>query len=246
MGFAGALVSAMLFRRAVPVQRSTVPRLALGEVAADHWRYGKWAMASALASWFPSNIYYVLLSSWLGLEGAAALRALINFIMPVSQGVTALNMLMIPALVRDRREGGPRKMNHTMLLFLVVLAGGCTLYLFALWLFRGHIFQLFYGGLYSEYMGWPLLLAGAVPIGPCIYSVLGNGIRALERPDRMFWAFVASSGAAVIFGIPLTAKFGVTGALVGNHCSSVAFIAALWWIYRSLTRHEMPMATKKG
>ena len=108
-----------------------------------------------------------------------------------------------------------------------------------LWLFRGQVFQIFYGGRYSQYMGWPLLLAGALPIGTCLYSVLGNGLRALERPDRMFWAFIGSSAAAVLFGIPFTAKFGVSGALLGNHCSAIVFIAALWWLYRSLARQPM-------
>ena len=57
-----------------------------------------------------------------------------------------------------------------------------------------------------------VLLAGALPVGTCITAVLGNAIRALERPDRMFWAYVASAGAAGVFGIPLTARFGVAGA----------------------------------
>ena len=236
MGLAGIVVSAILLWRLGKWRDNTETVLSFREVAAEHWRYGRWSMASALASWFPSNIYYILLSAWLGLEGAAALRALTNFIMPVTQGVMALNMLMLPALVRDRCAGGPRKMNQTMALYFALLGGGCVIYLSALWLFRDRAFQIFYGGRYAEYKGWPLLLAGALPIGTCLYSVIGNGLRALERPDRMFWAFVGSSAAAVVFGIPLTAKFGLAGALIGNHCSAVVFVAALAWLYRSLSR----------
>ena len=245
MGMSGVLVSSVLLWRLNTLSGAGGPRLSFAEVASDHWRYGRWSMASALASWFPSNIYYILLSAWLGLEGAAALRALTNFIMPATQGVMALNMLMLPALVRDRRHGGTRKMNQTMALFLLLLGGGCALYLSALWLFRDHLFQLFYGGRYSQYRGWPLLLAGALPIGTCLYSAIGNGLRALERPDRLFWAFVGSSAAAVLFGIPLTARFGVTGALLGNHCSAVVFIAMLAWLYRSLSR-EPAHPVKEG
>jgi O-antigen/teichoic acid export membrane protein len=243
MGLAGLLVSAMVWWRVASRQPERGASITFRAVVADHWRYGRWAMASALASWFPSNIYYLLLSVWLGLEGAAALRALTNFIQPVTQAVTALNMLMIPTLVRDRREGGTRKMNQTMGLFLMVLGGGCLMYLGALWILRGQVFQIFYGGRYSQYMGWPLVLAGALPVGTCLYSVLGNGLRALERPDRMFWAFVGSTLAAVVFGIPLTARYGVSGALLGNHCSAVVFVAALWWLYRSLSRRP---ATQTG
>lgn len=241
MGLAGLLVSAFLFWRVARLSPPAGKPLRFAQVVADHWQYGRWSMASALASWFPQNIYYLLLSAWLGLEGAGALRALMNFIMPVTQAVIALNMLMIPSLVRDRHSGGTHKMNQTMSAFLAVLGVGCTGYLAALWLFRSNLFQIFYGGRYSEYQGWPLVLAGAIPIGTCIYSVIGNGIRALERPDRMFWAFVASAAAAVAFGIPLTSHFGVSGALLGNHCSAIVFIAALWWIYRSLSRSPQPL-----
>src|SRR5579871_824563 len=244
MAAGGALVSSILLWKLRTLSGVGGPSPSFAQVASDHWRYDRWSLASALASWFPSNIYYVLLSTWLGLEGPAALRALTNFIMPATQGVMALNMLMLPALVRDRRHG-TRKMNQTMALFLVLLGGGCAIYLSALWLFRDHLFQLFYGGRYTQYRGGPLLLAGALPIGTCLYSAIGNGLRALERPDRMFWAFIGSSAAAVVFGIPLTARFGVTGALLGNHCSAIVFIAMLAWLYRSLSRRP-GQAAKEG
>ncbi|MDQ6740279.1 MAG: hypothetical protein M3021_07915, partial [Actinomycetota bacterium] len=36
------------------------PRPPLEEVAADHWRYGRWAIASAAIGWFPAQVYYTL------------------------------------------------------------------------------------------------------------------------------------------------------------------------------------------
>ena len=127
-------------------------------------------------------------------------------------------------------------MERGMVLFLKLYGGGCVLYLFGLWILRNHIFQIVYAGRYDRYMGWPLLLAGALPLVASVYSVIGNGLRALERPDRMLWAFFGSSGAAVVFGIPLTAKFGITGALLGNHFSAAIFIVALWQAYKSVSR----------
>lgn len=236
MGLAGLLVSGLVLWRVAPRRAPGGASTTLRAVAADHWRYGRWALCSAVASWFPSNIYYVLLSAWLGLQGAAGLRALTNLIMPVIQGVTALNMLMLPILVRDLRSGGIPKMNQTMAVYLKVQGAGCAAYLLVLWLFRDHVFQLVYGGRYRQYEGWPLLLAGALPIANCIYSVLGNALRAMERPDRMLLAFLGSSAAAALFGIPLTAGLGVSGALLGNYCSAVVFIAILWWQYTTLRR----------
>ena len=240
---AGVFAALARFRIGVHTMVNTAHRSACAtfrEVVADHWRYGRWAIASAAIGWFPAQVYYALLPAWgMGLEASAGLRALTNFVMPVLQAIAALNMLLLPALARDRREGGLKRMNSTMLLFLAVFCAGCAVYLAVLWIFRAQVFQIFYGGRYSQYAGWPLLLAGALPIGTCITAVLGNAIRALERPDRMFWAYVASAGAAAVFGIPLTARFGVSGALAGIHLSSFTLAFCLWRFYRSLGGEEL-------
>jgi O-antigen/teichoic acid export membrane protein len=239
MGVAGILASLIVVPR-LPM-RDDSGALDFREAARAHWEYGRWASASALMSWFPSNIYYLILAAWLGLSGAAALRALTNLIMPLQQAITAVNLLMIPSLVRDVREGGAPKMIRSMKLFAELYLGGCTIYLVALWLFRTQIFDWVYAGRYAEYAGLPLLLAAGLPIGTAAYSVLGNGLRALERPDRMTWAFLASTVASIAFGIPLTAKFGVAGALAGNHCSALLFVAALWWMLRRLVAARQPV-----
>lgn len=222
--------------RFVGRMQEPVGRPLLGEVAADHWRYGRWAIASALVSWFPGQVYYALLPAWIGLEGSAGLRALFNFVMPVLQAIAALNLLLLPTLVRDRGAGGEKKMNSTMLLFLGVFCAGCAVYLSALWIFRDQVFRIVYGGRYSEYAGWPLLLAGALPITTCFTAVLGNAVRALERPDRVFWAYIASALSAAVCGIPLAARFGVSGALAGIHLSSLTLAFFLWRAYRTLAR----------
>lgn len=98
MGFASLLASTTVLVRFVSFGHDTVLPLSFREVVADHWCYGRWALGSALMSWFPSNIYYVLLAAWLGLEGVGALRAVTNFVMPVLQAITAVNLLMIPLL----------------------------------------------------------------------------------------------------------------------------------------------------
>ncbi len=66
-------------------------------------------MATAVIGWFPGHVYYALLPAYLGLAGAGGLRALMNFVMPVLQAISALTMLLLPMLVRDRDSGGPRR-----------------------------------------------------------------------------------------------------------------------------------------
>ena len=243
MGAASLMASLTLLVRfgTSVLRRSSEPTLR--EVATDHWRYGRWAIASSAISWFPGSIYYALLPAWLGLEASAALRALMNFIMPVLQAIAALSMLLVPMLVRDRDSGGFHKMNRTMLLFLTLFSGGAVLYGAALWLARGQVFQLFYAGKYGQYAGWPFLLAGLLPLGTCATAVLGNGLRALERPDQTFWCYLGSVVSALAAGIPLARSFGVTGALLGLHLSSLVTAGMMGWFYwRISTNSERAVA----
>jgi O-antigen/teichoic acid export membrane protein len=172
------------------------------------------------------------------LGGAAALRALTNFAMPVLQSISALNLLLLPALVRDRQSGGTRRMGGTIRFYLAVFSGGSLAYMLALWVLREQAFALFYGGKYAEYSGWPFLLAALLPAGTCISAVLGDALRAMERPDCVFRAYIGSAVAAAGVGIPLTAFWGVTGALLGIHLSSAALISALWFYWRSGREQE--------
>ena len=240
MGIAGLGASLIMLVRFVPGWRSSREPLAVKEVYADHWRYGRWALATALIGWFPGNVYYALLPAYLGLEGSAGLRALMNFVLPVLQAISALTMLLLPMLVRDRDNGGPKKMNRTLLLFLAVFCGGAMVYLTALWFLRDSVFQIFYGGKYSQYAGWPLFLTGLLPVATCASAVLGQALRALEKPDSVFWCTTGSLAGAVVCGVPLSASLGVSGALLGLLASSFITVALMAWFYwKSLKREEI-------
>ncbi len=44
---------------------------------------------------------------------------------------------------------------------------------------------------------------------------MAASLRALERPDWVFWCYLPSSIVAVTIGIPLAATMGVSGAMGG-------------------------------
>jgi O-antigen/teichoic acid export membrane protein len=232
MGAAGLFASILLLLRFVPAWKSETAGPTIQEAAVQHWRYGRWALASAVIGWFPGHVYYALLPAWLGLEGAAGLRALMNFVLPVLQAISALTMLLLPILVRDRQAGGAQRMNRTLVLFLTIFCTGSAIYLLGLWIFRDSIFQTFYGGKYSQYAGWPLFLTGLLPLGTCASAVLGDALRALERPDSIFWCYAGSVIGAVAVGIPLSALMGVTGALAGLLASSFITVLMMGWSYK--------------
>jgi len=234
---AGSLITSLILAALLRPTLAT-DSSAIRSVAADHWRYGRWSVATAGASWLPSNIYYVLLPAWMSIEGAAALRALMNFAMPVLQSMTALSMILLPSLVRARKGHGDQAMHKTMHSFLTLYAFGSATYLALLVALGPRLFRLLYAGKYSAYAFLPLLLVGLVPFGSVLYTVMGSGLRALEQPKWIFWSYVGSSLVALTVGIPLVTLLGVSGALIGLLFSSLTTGALMLIFYRAALRPE--------
>jgi O-antigen/teichoic acid export membrane protein len=234
MGLAGLVSDVFLFHRLGFRWRGVSGNLRLKHVWSDHWSYGRWAVASALVSWFPQNFYYALLPAKTGLEGVAALRALTNLINPVLQTLAALAAVLIPVLVRYHQQGGIAKVRKTMRMLTFLLIPGSTAYLLVLWLGRSLFFQFLYAGKYEDYKTWPLLLTALVPIAVAISIIAGSALRAMEKPELIFWSYAASTVSAIAFGLPLTLHSGVlgaTGALLIS--SAVAAVATVWFFLRS-------------
>jgi O-antigen/teichoic acid export membrane protein len=231
MGLAGLVSAAFLLIRLGVHWRHTQDGLTLRAITEDHWRYGKWAVASAIVAWFPDNIYYTLLPAISGLEGSAGLRALINLINPVLHTLAALSAVLIPTLVRRLDRHGIAGITRTMKALLALSVPTSMAYAVGLWWFRTALFHVFYNGKYREYSGVPILLVGAIPIAVAAIMVLGAGLRALERPDSVFCAYVAASLSTLCIGLPLSHNMGVVGAAAGMLVSSSVAALSLAWLY---------------
>ena len=231
MGLAGLVSATFLLIRLGYQWRRIPDDLTLKAVAADHWRYGKWSLPSAIVAWFPDNIYYAVLPVLSGLGAAAALRALINLINPVLHILYALSAVLIPTLVRHRQRSGIAGMTRTMKTLLGLFVPASIVYVALLWEFRLALFQVFYGGNYREYSGAPVLLVGMIPIAAGAVMVMGAGLRAVERPSSVFWGYVAASLSTLCFGLPLAHILGVAGAAAGMLISSSVTALSLAWLY---------------
>lgn len=236
MGLAGLVSSLYLLIRLGSQSHHVSDQVTLQAVAKDHWRYGKWAVASAVVAWFPDNIYYAVLPALSGLGATAALRALINLINPVLHVLYALSAVLIPTLVRHRGRSGIVGMTRTMKALLGLLIPVSVVYLATLWGFRLALFRIFYGGNYREYSGLPILLVGLIPIAAGAAMVLGAGLRAIERPSSVFWGYVAASVSTVFLGLPLAYVWGVAGAAGGMLISSGTGAFSLAWLYHRRTQ----------
>jgi O-antigen/teichoic acid export membrane protein len=184
-------------------------------VATEHWRYGKWGVASTGPYWVTDSIYFIILPASVGLAATGALKALLNLVMPALHTIAALGPLLLPILVRNRDCGGFHAMNRTIRLSLALFLMGSICYLALLLEFRLQIFHSLYRGKYAAYASWPLLLVGLLPFAQSLPCVVGNALGALERPSLGFWSCAGSGAVTLALGVPLACKLGVGGALIG-------------------------------
>jgi O-antigen/teichoic acid export membrane protein len=200
------------------------------EALRDHWGYGRWATATEALTWIPNNVYYLFLPAWGGLEATAALKALWNLTMPILHANAALSVLLVPTLTRVRRDG---RFRHLVRLALVLFTAGPVLYWVLLGLFHHQLVTWLYGEQYRGYENL-LWLLGFSPLITGSVKVLGAALRALERPDRLFWAFLLSTVVTLTLGLGCMAAWGIVGVGVGSVLSEAAKALAMWAYYRRL------------
>ena len=193
--------------RLPPLRRGALAHDALQ----DHWRYGRWSVLNKGLSWVPHNIFYLLLPIWGGLAASGSFKALMNLLMPVLQANSALSVLLLPMLVRARDHSNFGS-NVRLALAPFVLAP--TLYWIFLGVFHSSLVSMAYNGQYTEYADL-LWLLGLVPIVAGVKEVMSQSLRALERPDWLFWAYAFSSVVAGTLGAWLVYAWGIVGAGVG-------------------------------
>jgi O-antigen/teichoic acid export membrane protein len=178
-----------------------------------------------MLSWVPGNLFYFFLPIWWGLEGTAALRAIFNLLLPVLHGIGALGVLLLPALVRVR---GTPVFRRSLITLAAVFTGFAAVYWLALFAFGETATNWLYESRYDEYMGL-LPILGLLPFATGLVAVLGGALRAIERPDLVFWAYVGSSLTALLIGLPLIARLGPLGGAVAQVAAASVTVHGLLW-----------------
>lgn len=226
MGFASLAASLWLvFRLRVSLPSPTANGF-VREALTSHWGYGRWAAPTRALTWIPENIYYLALPLWGGLESTAALRAMMNLIVPATHLYDALSILLLPLLVRTRGGAGFKQLTF---LALALFALGAALFWLFLGLFHQPLVTLLYGGQYSEY-SYLLWILGFLLLSFGILSVLGAALRALERPEKVFSAYALSAVVALTVGLGFLYIWGIVGAVAGFLISSIVAVGALAWL----------------
>jgi O-antigen/teichoic acid export membrane protein len=242
MGTSALIASTFLLVRIRPKLPHMQFRTELTEVSRQHWRYGRWALASTFFIWVPWNLYYSVVSSFFGLSAAGELRALLNLALPMAQTYAALALLMLPrAAGVAQREGWPG-MKREALNIACAFTAIAILYWAAVIIWRVELVGFLYSGNYGNIAHLVPWLAIASIASGTIFGPL-CAFRAMQSPATVCWVYLSSSIVGIVVGVPATRAYGLSGTVLGIVLSSVlSLVFATIWLARRRSETRLAMS----
>lgn len=237
MGGCSLLASAFLLLRERPIAPPINDPL-LKDIRADHWKYGRWAAVTGLATFVPSQVYFPMLEKMHGLESAGTLRAFTNLVMPLLQANVALCMLLLPMMVRAR---GTARFNRIVRNALLLLAGAPVIVWLLLGLFAQPVLDLIYRGRFTGDSSLIWLIA-LQPVFVGAFSVFHAALQSHHHPKYVFYASLAAAAASLTLGLALTHRYGVNGAAAGMLIGFAVNAALAGYFCRRFTFNGQPPA----
>jgi O-antigen/teichoic acid export membrane protein len=220
------------------------PAPALREAWHRHWRYGRWALASCIAGWLPSYIYYPLLSSFKDMAQSGQLKALMNLTMPFEQTKGALLMLFLPYAARVMKQQGKAGARVLGIRMTLLSMAGAIIYWAILIPLHKPVFHILYSGRYTDVA----YLLPALALGQIFWSATFGpsvALRAMESPASVFVALAFATFASLLVGVPATWAFGLKGAIWGSNLADIlSLLALLFVLRRKLASGDSPDLSK--
>jgi O-antigen/teichoic acid export membrane protein len=189
--------------------------------AREHWKYGKFPVASSVLSIGTSNMQTFLVAFSSGLGAAGVLRAMQNLVTPAQQVVSALGIFIIPVLSRDISAGRTVSAHRKAAMYLTIVVAVTAVYAASLLLFRGPLETLIYGGKFRQYV-LLLPLNGLIPVMIALTSGFSVLLRANQKPQHILASAVAGCTVGFATALPFSHMWGVWGAVTSVLLANLA------------------------
>ena len=193
---------------------------------AEHWKYARWVLVTALVFQFTAQAYFWVVAGLLSVRDVAELRALYNLALPVDQIFAAVSVLVLPqmALLFATRELG--KLRHLWWKFSLLFFGISAAFALLVSFESLPLLHFVYGGKFDNaapLLRWYALLPVVMGIG----NAANAALKAVEKPQAVFYAYLTSGAATFVFGIALVMHLGLRGAVYGMLLSGASYTAVL-------------------
>lgn len=230
MGGASLVASCLILWRERPSFESC-SQASLREVGSEHWAYGKWAIGTALLSWFPNNLYFAVLGFFGGLEATGELKALTNIFLPMNHVILALSSLLLPTLSRSYMNRNVQAFKSLTMKACGFFVGGSLINWALLSLFHRELIQVLYGDQYLT-ASTGLLIGSLLPLAYAVTSIFGVALKAQRRAEKVFQSYLVAGVTSILPGVILAAVYGTTGAMIAQVFAQSAGAVAVSFIYQ--------------
>jgi len=195
-------------------------------VLGRHWEYGRWVVVTAFVYWLSGGASYIIAGFLLGMSDVAALRALQNFVLPVSQLMAATSRVLLPWTSARFADQGIPAIQRAIERITLLAASAAGLYLVGVWLVGRWLIDLMYNGRYIEFshllplVALPVFLSAASQ-GPAI------AMQAMRLPVEISLGYTAAAVVNILAGVILTRYWGLIGNILGMSGASLAFLVVI-------------------
>jgi O-antigen/teichoic acid export membrane protein len=200
-------------------------------VTREHWRFGKWYLATEASSWVTNYGLTAISAAVIDLTSAGAIRASQVLLRPFGIVFAGVGLALLPRLTRIQRDRGHDVEIRTAVRKMAWLLSGIGIVSFIVFLIAGtQIMGLVFGPELAPY-GWFVTVLSSGLIIHGWTSAYSLGLQAANRPQDVFVANVWSAIASLVLGIPLLLAWGLVGAAIAPLLSGLVrfFITLRLW-----------------
>jgi O-antigen/teichoic acid export membrane protein len=193
---------------------------------AEHWKYSRWVFVTALVFQLTTQGYYWLAAGLLSMKEVGDLRALYNVVTPIDQLFVAMVLLILPMMsfrYSSSRMAGLAPLWRSYCVGCFVITCGFAAFVN---LFGKRIMHVLYAGRFDDIASLVGILA-LLPVVMGVGNTINAALKAMEKPQAVFYGYLASGAATFLIGLPLIIYFGLRGAVYGMLASAGVYAAAL-------------------
>jgi O-antigen/teichoic acid export membrane protein len=185
--------------------------ISFSQVVSENWRYGRWLVAGTVFFAITTQTQTYLTAALLGLGAAGILRALQIPSLFMVQIVTAVGLLVLPAMAREFGSGGRKSLQKKAAWVSGGLAAMALVYAGLLAIVARPLEQLLFGGKFSNY-GWLIPVLGVVPVLTGFATGFSMALRAAQKPHFDLLANMLSAPVGLLSALIFIHFWGIAGA----------------------------------
>ncbi len=192
----------------------------------EHWKYSRWVFVTALVFQFTTQAYFWVVAGFLSMRDVADLRAMYNLVLPVDQIFGAITLLTLPQMALQFAAQELGQLRHLWRQCSLMFLGISSAFALVVGLGSLPLLHVVYGGKFdsvSPLLRWYVLLPVVMSVG----NAANAALKAIEKPQAVFYAYVTSGAATFAVGVPLVMYLGLRGAVYGMLFSAASYAAVL-------------------